>query len=129
VTIFRNDCSLLIRFEGERQSIDHYGRHPGQEKLEKYEFKSISVNPYATHQKPSTNTTKDDEDLDLFGDEDEEESEKTKQLLAAYAEKKAKSNKSENRTELNSLSVFPEPAIVAKSTIVLDVRIFFSNTV
>ena len=34
----------------------------------------------------------DDDDVDLFGDDDEEESEQTKQRLAAYAEKKSKSN-------------------------------------
>lgn len=90
------------QFAGERQSIDHYGRHSGQESQQKYEFKSISVNPYATAKKSEK---KDDADIDLFGDEDEEETEQTKQLLAAYAEKKAK-----------------KPAIIAKSTIVLDIK-------
>jgi elongation factor 1-beta len=92
------------KFEGERQSIDHYGRQPGQDSQEKYEFKSLSVNP-AEKQAPKPAAADDDDDVDLFGDEDEAESEQTKQRLAAYAEKKAK-----------------KPTIVAKSTIVLDVK-------
>ncbi|CAF2830725.1 unnamed protein product [Rotaria sp. Silwood2] len=87
------------KFQGTRQSLDHYGRQPGQDHQEKHEFKSLSVNPA---EKPAA---ADDDDVDLFGDEDEGESEQTKQRLAAYAEKKAK-----------------KPTIVAKSTIVLDIK-------
>lgn len=49
----------------------------------------------------------DDDDIDLFGsDEDDEEAEKLKeQRLKEYAEKKAK-----------------KPAIIAKSSILLDVK-------
>jgi len=75
------------KFEGKRQSIDHYGRHHGQDSQEKHEFKSVSVNP---DEKAATKpAADDDDDVDLFGDEDEEESEQTKQRLAAYAEKKS----------------------------------------
>ncbi len=76
-----------IRFEGQRQSIEHYGRQHGQDSQEKHEFKSLSVNP-AERKKPAED---DDNDVDLFGEEDEEESEQTKQRLAAYAEKKSTS--------------------------------------
>jgi flagellar motility protein MotE (MotC chaperone) len=79
---------IFNRFEGQRQSIDHYGRQPGQDSQEKHEFKSLSVNPA---EKKATKPADDDDDVDLFGDEDEEESEQTKQRLAAYAEKKGKS--------------------------------------
>ncbi|CAF0962366.1 unnamed protein product [Rotaria sordida] len=89
------------KFQGERQSIDNYGRKSGQDRQEKHEFKSLSVNPAEKAKAAAA----DDDDVDLFGDENEEESEQTKQRLAAYAEKKAK-----------------KPAIVAKSTIVLDVK-------
>lgn len=82
-----------FRFEGQRQSIDSYGRQHGQDSQEKHEFKSLSVNPAekkaAAAAKPAAD---DDDDVDLFGDDDEEESEQTKQRLAAYAEKKSKSN-------------------------------------
>jgi len=78
------------KFEGQRQSIDHYGRQHGQDSQEKYEFKTLSINPAEKQlSKPSTND--DDDDVDLFGDEDEEETEQTKQRLAAYAEKNLKS--------------------------------------
>ncbi|CAF0982401.1 unnamed protein product [Adineta ricciae] len=90
------------KFEGERQSIDHYGRQHGQDSQQKHEFKSLSVNP--AERKPAA-AAADDDDVDLFGDEDEEESEQTKQRLAAYAAKKAN-----------------KPVIVAKSTIILDVK-------
>ena len=53
--------------------------------------------------------SKDDDDIDLFGSEEEEESEEAKQLreerLAQYESKKAK-----------------KPALVAKSSILLDVK-------
>ena len=77
------------RFEGQRQSIDTYGRQQGQESQEKFEFKSLSVNP--AEKKAAKPAAEDDDDVDLFGDEDEEESEQTKQRLAAYAEKKSNS--------------------------------------
>jgi len=105
------------KFEGQRQSLDHYGRQHGQDSQEKHEFKSLSVNPaereaakQAAAAKSAAAAAKSaaaaaDDDVDLFGDEDEEESEQTKQRLAAYAEKKAK-----------------KPTVVAKSTIVLDVK-------
>ncbi|CAF1243940.1 unnamed protein product [Adineta steineri] len=90
------------KFEGQRQSIEHYGRQHGQDSQEKHEFKSLSVNPADKKAaKPA-----DDDDVDLFGDDDnEEESEQTKERLAAYAAKKSK-----------------KPALVAKSTITLDVK-------
>lgn len=48
----------------------------------------------------------DDDDLDLFGSDDDEEAEKLKeQRLKAYAEKKAK-----------------KPTLIAKSSILLDVK-------
>jgi len=94
------------KFEGQRQSIENYGRQHGQDSQQKYEFKSLSVNPAEKQaSKPAPAPAADDDDVDLFGDEDEEESEQTKQRLAAYAEKKSK-----------------KPTIVAKSTIVLDVK-------
>ncbi len=70
-----------IRFEGQRQSIESYGNQNSQNKQE---LKSPSAN--------SKKPTDDDDDVDLFGDDNEEESEQTKQRLAAYAEKKSKSN-------------------------------------
>jgi len=91
------------KFEGQRQSIEHYGRQHGQDSQVKHEFKSLSVNP--ADKQAAKPTTADDDDVDLFGEDDEEESEQTKQRLAAYAAKKA-----------------TKPTIVAKSTIVLDVK-------
>jgi elongation factor 1-beta len=96
------------KFEGQRQSIDHYGRQSGQDSQEKHEFKSLSVNPAereAAKKAAAAAKPADDDDVDLFGEEDEEESEQTKQRLAAYAAKK--SNK---------------PTIIAKSNIVLDIK-------
>jgi len=90
------------KFEGQRQSIDHYGRQHGQDSQQKHEFKSLSVNPA---EKKAAKPAVDDDDMDLFGEEDEEESEQTKQRLAAYAEKKSK-----------------KPTIIAKSNIVLDIK-------
>jgi hypothetical protein len=78
---------LCLRFEGQRQSIDHYGRQHGQDSQQKHSFKTPSVDPTPA-KKPAAD---DDDDVDLFGEEDEEESEQTKQRLAAYAEKKSKS--------------------------------------
>ena len=75
--------SPSIRFEGQRQSIESYGNQNSQNKQE---LKSPSVNS----KKPADDD--DDDDVDLFGDDNEEESEQTKQRLAAYAEKKSKSN-------------------------------------
>jgi len=75
------------KFEGQRQSIEHYGRQHGQDSQERYEFKTPSVNP--AERQASKKPADDDDDVDLFGDEDEEESEQTKQRLAAYAEKKS----------------------------------------
>jgi phosphopantothenoylcysteine synthetase/decarboxylase len=82
---------LYIRFEGQRQSIEHYGRQHGQDSQAKYEFKSLSVNPVQHHTASKPVVDNDDDDVDLFGDEDEEESEQTKQRLAAYAAKKSTS--------------------------------------
>jgi hypothetical protein len=84
----------VIRFEGQRQSIDHYGRQSGQDSQEKHEFKSLSVNPAereAAKKAAAAAKPADDDDVDLFGEEDEEESEQTKQRLAAYAAKKSNS--------------------------------------
>lgn len=80
---------LSIRFAGKRQSIECYGRQRNQDSQIKHEFKTPSYNPleHKTEKAPA----KDEDDIDLFGDEDEEESELTKQRLAAYAEKKSKS--------------------------------------
>ncbi|CAF4762766.1 unnamed protein product, partial [Rotaria magnacalcarata] len=55
--------------------------------------------------KPAAAPAADDDDIDLFGSDDEEQSEETKQRLAAYAAKKS------NKVQ-----------IIAKSTIVLDVK-------
>jgi len=90
------------KFEGQRQSIENYGRHQGQDSQQKHEFKSLSVNP--AESKPAA-AADDDDDVDLFGDEDEEESAETKKRLAEYAAKKSK-----------------KPALIAKSTIILDVK-------
>jgi hypothetical protein len=86
---------IFNRFEGQRQSIDHYGRQHGQDSQEKHEFKSLSVNPAETTAAKPAAAAADDDDVDLFGDDDEEESEQTKQRLAAYAAKKSNS-KSKN---------------------------------
>lgn len=59
---------------------------------------------------PSTGEKKEGEDFDLFGSSDEEEDEEKKRIvqdrLKAYAEKKAK-----------------KPASVAKSSVILDVKV------
>ena len=81
---------FLNRFEGQRQSIESYGRQHGQDSQVKHEFKSLSVNP--AEKKAAAKPADDDDDVDLFGDDDEEESEQTKLRLAAYAEKKSQSN-------------------------------------
>ncbi|UJR16670.1 hypothetical protein I4U23_003570 [Adineta vaga] len=62
---------------------------------------SLSIKKLAA----ASNKDDDDDEFDVFGDEDEEESEQTKQRLAAYAERRA------NR-----------PVVIAKSSIVLDVK-------
>lgn len=82
---------LSIRFAGKRQSIECYGRQRDQDSQIKHEFKTPSYNPleHKTEKAPA----KDEDDIDLFGDEDEEESELTKQRLAEYAERKAKSKR------------------------------------
>ena len=85
-------------FQGERKSLDQYGRVAGQDSQVKQSFKSLSI-------KPAKEPIVDTDDIDLFGDEDEEESELTKQRLAAYAEKKAQ-----------------KPAVVNKSEIVFDIK-------
>jgi elongation factor 1-beta len=85
------NIQILYRFEGQRQSIDQYGRQHGQDSQQKHEFKSLSVNPAEKQASKPAAAAADDDDVDLFGDEDEEESEQTKQRLAAYAEKKSKS--------------------------------------
>ncbi|UJR09665.1 hypothetical protein I4U23_013899 [Adineta vaga] len=95
------------KFEGQRQSIENYGRQHGQDSQVKHEFKSLSINPaerQASKEKVAA-AANDDDDVDLFGDEDEEESEQTKQRLAAYAAKKAN-----------------KPVLIAKSSIMLDVK-------
>ncbi|CAF3006215.1 unnamed protein product [Rotaria socialis] len=87
------------KFQGESKAVDQYGQQPGQDRLAKQEFESLSVDPA---KKPAA---EDDDDVDLFGDENEEETELTKQRLAAYAEKKSK-----------------KPTLIAKSNIVLDIK-------
>lgn len=87
------------KFQGERQSLENYGRQKGQDSQEKQEFKSLSGNP------AEKAAADDDDDVDLFGDEDEEQTEQTKQRLAAYAAKKS-----------------TKPVIIAKSNIVLDIK-------
>ncbi len=77
-----------IRFEGQRQPIEHYG---DQDSKEKYQLQTNLVSS-GEHQAPKKPADDDDNDVDLFGDDDEAESEQTKQRLAAYAEKKSKSN-------------------------------------
>lgn len=112
------NCFFLNRFEGQRQSIDAYGRQQGQDSQVKHEFKSLSINP-AEKKPAAAKPADDDDDVDLFGDDDEEQSEQTKQRLAAYAEKKSKSNEQHDSHREFPLSL--EPTIIAKSTIVLDV--------
>jgi len=90
------------KFQGERLSIEHYGRKPGQDSQVKHEFKSLSTEPA---KKPAPAAADDDDDMDLFGSDDEEQTEETKRRLAAYAEKKGK-----------------KPALIAKSAIVLDIK-------
>ncbi|KAM4548897.1 uncharacterized protein PAE49_016931 isoform 2-T2 [Odontesthes bonariensis] len=66
------------------------------------------TNGTAVQQKPSApvQEDEDDDDIDLFGSDDDEEAEKVKeQRLKEYAEKKAR-----------------KPAIIAKSSILLDVK-------
>jgi hypothetical protein len=96
---FITNVKILLRFEGQRQSIENYGRQHGQDSQEKHEFKSLSVDPAL---RQAAAPADDDDDVDLFGDEDEEESEQTKQRLAAYAEKKSKSK----LFEKNNLHIF-----------------------
>lgn len=55
---------------------------------------------------PAKEDEEDDDDIDLFGSDEDEEADKLKeQRLKEYAEKKAK-----------------KPAIIAKSSILLDVK-------
>ena len=75
-------------------------------------FFQLSPQGTAAQQKPSAPVKEeeedddDDDDIDLFGSDDDEEAEKIKeQRLKAYAEKKAK-----------------KPTIIAKSSILLDVK-------
>ncbi len=82
---------FCIRFEGQRQSIEHYGRQHGQDSQEKHQFKTLSINPAEREAAKKSAANDDDDDVDLFGDEGEEESEQTKQRLAAYAAKKSQS--------------------------------------
>ena len=59
----------------------------------------------------------------MFADEDEEESEETKRRLAAYAAKKSTSELCRDQEQERSFSyVLVEVQIIAKSTIVLDVK-------
>ena len=82
----------MQRFEGQKQSINHYGRPHDQDSEQNPEFQSLSVNSA-------------DNDIDLFGDDDdEEESELTKQRLAAYVEKKATSKE----TKAEKIKTFRE---------------------
>ncbi|VDI74858.1 elongation factor 1-beta-like [Mytilus galloprovincialis] len=64
------------------------------------------INSYGSAAPAASNGDADEDDFDLFGSDDEEEVEKEKQKrLQQYAEKKAK-----------------KPALIAKSSIVLDVK-------
>jgi elongation factor 1-beta len=96
------------KFEGQRQSIDHYGRQPGQDSQVKHEFKSLSIDPHKreeTKKVEAAAAADDDDDVDLFGSDDEEQSEETKKRLAQYAAKKGN-----------------KPTLIAKSAIVLDIK-------
>lgn len=65
-----------------------------------------SVQPKSAPAKKEEEEEEDDDDFDLFGSDDDEEAEKIKeQRLKEYAEKKAK-----------------KPALIAKSSILLDVK-------
>lgn len=67
----------------------------------------------------------DDDDIDLFGSEDEEESEETKKRLADYAAKKATSKRERQKRGSSTFvcsSRCAETQVIAKSTIVLDVK-------
>lgn len=77
-------------------------------------FVSYRAQGTATQQKSSASVTEakkeeeeeDDDDIDLFGSDDDEEAEKVKeQRLKDYADRKAK-----------------KPALIAKSSILLDVK-------
>jgi len=94
------------KFEGQRQSIEHYGRQHGQDSQVKHEFKCLSIDPHKKEEtkKPAA-AAADDDDVDLFGSDDEEQTEEIKKRLADYAAKK--SNK---------------PTLIAKSAIVLDIK-------
>jgi len=93
---FGDDCA---RFPGDKKEVSAYGP------LAAVVNGSGATNGTAA---PAADDDDDDEDEDLFGDsdEDDEEAEKKKQeRLAAYHEKKAK-----------------KPALIAKSSILLDIK-------
>ncbi|CAF4536718.1 unnamed protein product [Rotaria socialis] len=71
-------------------------------RVEQLEINKQTISPKPAEPKPAAAA---DDDIDLFGSDDEEQSEETKQRLAAYAAKKS------NKVQ-----------IIAKSTIVLDVK-------
>ena len=69
-------------------------------------FQGTTVQKKASAPVKEEEEEEDDDDIDLFGSDEDEEAEKLKeQRLKAYAEKKAK-----------------KPTIIAKSSILLDVK-------
>lgn len=90
--------------------------------IKSYDLKSLpgekkAPSIFSTASAPTSSTAKaseDDDDLDLFGSDDEEDAEAAKireERLKAYAEKKSK-----------------KPAVIAKSSIVLDVKSWGDET-
>lgn len=90
--------------------------------IKSYDFKSLpgekkTPSIFSTASAPTSSTAKaseDDDDLDLFGSDEEEDAEAAKireERLKAYAEKKSK-----------------KPAVIAKSSIVLDVKSWGDET-
>lgn len=90
--------------------------------IKSYDFKSLpgekkTPSIFSTASAPTSSTAKaseDDDDLDLFGSDEEEDVEAAKireERLKAYAEKKSK-----------------KPVVIAKSSIVLDVKSWGDET-
>ena len=76
-----------------------------------------------TNKKGKTKKAESDDDFDLFASEDDEEIDEIKQeRLQKYAEKKAKSNNYFFVLFFNPKFHFVEPSVVAKSSLILDVK-------
>ena len=94
------------------------------DKLEEVVKKLTGAPPVEPAPPPATNCGEDD-DFDLFGSEGEEEDEQRQERLAKYAEKK---DNSESLLSMMTLVWMmccmcnTEPQVVAKSSILLDVK-------